>query len=114
MCSANVSPLPPVELAVTLLTMESKRFPAAAMSVKDVLQSLVDDGLVDCERIGTSNYYWAFPSKALHARTRKLEALNSQVRRALQPWRDVLRSDLPSQHRSPSVLSLKLSGRTFP
>ena len=55
------------------------------MSVKEVLQSLVDDGMVDCERIGTSNYYWAFPSKALHARTRKLEALNSQVRKAPQP-----------------------------
>ncbi|CAO2587995.1 Meiotic nuclear division protein 1 homolog [Lemmus lemmus] len=50
-----------------------------AMSVKDVLQSLVDDGMVDCERIGTSNYYWAFPSKALHARTRKLKALNAQL-----------------------------------
>lgn len=49
------------------------------MSVKEVLQSLVDDGMVDCERIGTSNYYWAFPSKALHARKRKLEALESQV-----------------------------------
>ncbi|XP_030848113.1 meiotic nuclear division protein 1 homolog isoform X2 [Strongylocentrotus purpuratus] len=34
------------------------------MAVKDVLQSLVDDGLVDSDRIGTSNYYWAFPSKA--------------------------------------------------
>nr|XP_015102467.2 meiotic nuclear division protein 1 homolog [Vicugna pacos] len=50
-----------------------------AMSVKEVLQSLVDDGMVDCERIGTSNYYWAFPSKALHARKRKLEALESQL-----------------------------------
>ncbi|XP_055452569.1 meiotic nuclear division protein 1 homolog isoform X3 [Psammomys obesus] len=50
-----------------------------AMSVKEVLQSLVDDGMVDCERIGTSNYYWAFPSKALHARKRKLEVLNSQL-----------------------------------
>ncbi len=33
------------------------------MSVKDVVQSLVDDGLVDSERIGTSNYFWSFPSK---------------------------------------------------
>lgn len=37
---------------------------AASMSVKDVLQSLVDDGMVDSDRIGTSNYFWAFPSKA--------------------------------------------------
>ncbi len=34
------------------------------MSVKEILQSLVDDDLVDTDRIGTSNYFWAFPSKA--------------------------------------------------
>lgn len=38
--------------------------PPASMSVKEVLQSLVDDGLVDSDRIGTSNYFWSFPSKA--------------------------------------------------
>ncbi|XP_068961679.1 meiotic nuclear division protein 1 homolog [Petaurus breviceps papuanus] len=53
-----------------------------AMSVKEVLQSLVDDGMVDSERIGTSNYFWAFPSKALHARKRKLETLSTQEERA--------------------------------
>ena len=36
----------------------------ASQSVKDVLQSLVDDGMVDADRIGTSMYFWAFPSKA--------------------------------------------------
>ncbi|KAG8592439.1 hypothetical protein GDO81_000498 [Engystomops pustulosus] len=55
-----------------------------SMSVKDVLQSLVDDGMVDSERIGTSNYFWAFPSKALHARKRKLEMLESQFSEASQ------------------------------
>lgn len=49
------------------------------MTVKEVLQSLVDDNMVDCERVGTSNYYWAFPSKALHARNHKLEELQKQV-----------------------------------
>ncbi|KAH0616045.1 hypothetical protein JD844_026836 [Phrynosoma platyrhinos] len=53
-----------------------------AMSVKEVLQSLVDDGMVDTDRIGTSNYFWAFPSKALHARRRKLEELQTQAERA--------------------------------
>ncbi|XP_072526700.1 meiotic nuclear division protein 1 homolog isoform X2 [Salminus brasiliensis] len=48
------------------------------MSVKEVLQSLVDDNMVDSERVGTSNYYWAFPSKALHARKRRLEDLEKQ------------------------------------
>ena len=44
------------------------------MSVKDVLTSLVDDGLVDSDKIGTSVYFWAFPSKATQARKRKIES----------------------------------------
>jgi hypothetical protein len=36
-------------------------------TIKDVVQSLVDDRLVDIEKIGSGNYYWAFPSKALVA-----------------------------------------------
>ncbi|XP_043919428.1 meiotic nuclear division protein 1 homolog [Protopterus annectens] len=55
-----------------------------SMSVKDVLQSLVDDALVDSDRIGTSNYFWAFPSKAIHARKRKLEMLESQLSEGIQ------------------------------
>uniref|UniRef100_A0A8C5DVK8 Meiotic nuclear division protein 1 homolog n=1 Tax=Gouania willdenowi TaxID=441366 RepID=A0A8C5DVK8_GOUWI len=54
------------------------------MTVKDVLQSLVDDNMVDCERVGTSNYYWAFPSKAVHARKHKLEELQKQASEAKQ------------------------------
>ena len=33
-------------------------------SVKEVVQSLVDDDLVHQEKIGSSNYFWAFPSEA--------------------------------------------------
>lgn len=36
-----------------------------ANSVKDVLQKLVDDDLVDTEKIGTSIYFWAFPRSVL-------------------------------------------------
>jgi len=35
-----------------------------SMSVKEILTSLVDDGMVDTDKIGTSVYFWAFPSKA--------------------------------------------------
>ncbi|KAM7010222.1 meiotic nuclear division protein 1 homolog [Tautogolabrus adspersus] len=56
----------------------------APMTVKDVLQSLVDDNMVDCERVGTSNYYWAFPSKALNARKHKLDELKKQDSEAKQ------------------------------
>ena len=37
-----------------------------AMVVKEIVQGLVDDNMVDTERIGTSNYFWAFPSKAMN------------------------------------------------
>lgn len=55
-----------------------------SMSVKEILQSLVDDAMVDTERIGTSNYFWAFPSKALHARKHKLETLETQNSECIQ------------------------------
>ena len=32
-------------------------------TVADINQSLVDDGLVDKEKIGGSNYFWSFPGK---------------------------------------------------
>lgn len=32
-----------------------------AQSVKEVIQALVDDHLVDSEKIGTSIYFWSFP-----------------------------------------------------
>ncbi|CAL1273293.1 unnamed protein product [Larinioides sclopetarius] len=48
-------------------------------SVKDVLQSLVDDGLVDSEKVGTSIYFWAFPSKAFNNRKRKSSDLNVKL-----------------------------------
>ena len=35
-----------------------------SQAVKDVVQSLVDDDLVHVDKIGTSNWYWAFPGEA--------------------------------------------------
>lgn len=37
-------------------------------TIKDVLTSLVDDGFVDSDKIGSSVYYWSLPSKALQKR----------------------------------------------
>ncbi|XP_045138022.1 meiotic nuclear division protein 1 homolog isoform X2 [Portunus trituberculatus] len=50
-----------------------------SQAVKDVVQSLVDDGMVDTEKIGTSVYFWAFPSKAINTRKRKLNDMNSKL-----------------------------------
>ncbi|XP_053710993.1 meiotic nuclear division protein 1 homolog isoform X6 [Synchiropus splendidus] len=49
------------------------------MSVKDVLQSLVDDNMVDTDQRGTSKYYWAFPSKDFNVRQRKQEELQKRI-----------------------------------
>lgn len=38
---------------------------AVTQTIKDVVQSLVDDGMVELEKIGSANYYWSFPSKAI-------------------------------------------------
>ncbi|XP_077292374.1 meiotic nuclear division protein 1 homolog [Arctopsyche grandis] len=50
-----------------------------AQSVKEVLQSLVDDGMVDSEKIGTSIYFWAFPSKAKSEKKAKLETIMNSL-----------------------------------
>ncbi|KIY46210.1 meiotic nuclear division protein 1, partial [Fistulina hepatica ATCC 64428] len=34
-----------------------------SQSVKEVLQMLVDDGLVQGDKIGSSNFFWSFPSQ---------------------------------------------------
>ena len=50
-----------------------------AQSVKDVVNSLVDDNLVDTDKIGTSVYFWAFPSKALSIRQARLSNLKEKL-----------------------------------
>ncbi|XP_021202503.2 meiotic nuclear division protein 1 homolog [Bombyx mandarina] len=47
-------------------------------SVKEVIQSLIDDHLVDSEKIGTSVYFWSFPSKAKSTKKRKLQELQNE------------------------------------
>lgn len=35
----------------------------SAMIIKNIVQALVDDNLVDTDKIGSSTYYWVFKSK---------------------------------------------------
>ncbi|TBU48599.1 meiotic nuclear division protein 1 [Dichomitus squalens] len=43
--------------------MAPKMKEIVSQSVKGVLQSLVDDGLVQMDRIGSSNFFWSFTSQ---------------------------------------------------
>ncbi|KAH8920409.1 hypothetical protein BT69DRAFT_1222908, partial [Atractiella rhizophila] len=48
-------------------------------TIKEILQSLVDDGLVFSEKIGTSNYFWSYPSAAAISVKNALEASRKEV-----------------------------------
>lgn len=53
-----------------------------AQSVKEIVTELVNDNLVDSDKIGTSTYFWAFPSKARHLKKQQLEDLKKQLEEA--------------------------------
>ncbi|KAI8379233.1 meiotic nuclear division protein 1 [Radiomyces spectabilis] len=50
-----------------------------AQSVKDVLMSLVDDGLVTMDKIGTSNYFWSFQSDTAQKKKAALEEMKKKL-----------------------------------
>lgn len=51
----------------------------AQQGIKDILQKLLDDGLVDTSKIGSSVFYWSYPSRTKNEKIGKLEALQKQV-----------------------------------
>jgi hypothetical protein len=50
-------------------------------AVKDVVQSLVDDSMVHVDKIGTSNWYWAFPGEVTAQLSTKLQGLDQELER---------------------------------
>jgi len=50
-----------------------------SQSVKDVLQSLVDEEKVDFDKIGSGNFFWSFPSKASQKRKNLISSLESEI-----------------------------------
>eukprot|EP00210_Caulerpa_lentillifera_P002532 g2429.t1 len=48
-------------------------------SIKDVLQSLVDDDLVHQEKIGSANYFWSFPSETSVLLETEVQKLNTRI-----------------------------------
>ena len=49
-------------------------------TVKDILAELVEDGLVEQDKIGASQYFYSFPSANLQKLNLKLVGLEDQVR----------------------------------
>jgi hypothetical protein len=42
-------------------------------SIKEVLDSLVNDDLIECNKIGTSTFYWSLPNNIYEIKKEKLE-----------------------------------------
>ncbi|XP_072766885.1 meiotic nuclear division protein 1 homolog [Anoplolepis gracilipes] len=57
----------------------SKEKKIVAQTVPDVLQALVDDGLVKSEKIGNSIYYWKFPGETIAATERKIADTSKKI-----------------------------------
>ncbi|PLW06218.1 hypothetical protein PCANC_26266 [Puccinia coronata f. sp. avenae] len=65
-----------------------------AQSVEETVKSLIDDGLVHVEKVGTVNLFWSFSSEASLATSRaltklrterdRLESENAELQKALQ------------------------------
>mmetsp|Transcript_14455 Transcript_14455/g.27776 ORF Transcript_14455/g.27776 Transcript_14455/m.27776 type:complete len:210 (-) Transcript_14455:245-874(-) len=52
-----------------------------SQSVKDVVQSLVDDDLLLTDKVGISNWFWSFPSEVAHKLRVKTNALEPELQR---------------------------------
>eukprot|EP00037_Helgoeca_nana_P002383 m.33446 g.33446 ORF g.33446 m.33446 type:complete len:207 (-) comp12553_c0_seq1:179-799(-) len=57
----------------------SKETGIASMIILDILKELTDEGLVDLDKIGSSNYYWAFPSKGLQIKKNELASVEAEI-----------------------------------
>ncbi|GJY17943.1 meiotic nuclear division protein 1 [Tanacetum coccineum] len=85
-----------------------------SQSVKDVVQSLVDDDLVSKDKIGTSVYFWSLPSCAgnqLRNVSKRLESeLQSSKKRhteLVEQWESLKKGREDSDAREEALIELK-------
>ncbi|KAI7956520.1 hypothetical protein MJO28_003615 [Puccinia striiformis f. sp. tritici] len=76
-----------------LLKLVPKAKGVVAQSVEETVKSLVDDGMVHIEKVGTINLFWSFSSESSLATSRALDTLRSEKER-LEKERIELQSQL--------------------
>lgn len=47
--------------------------------IKDQNKSLVDDALVQSDKIGSSVFFWSFPSQVVHSKKQKIQSLYESI-----------------------------------
>lgn len=75
------------ELEATLPSVASIH----SIQVKEYIQALADDGLVRVEKIGSSNWYWSFPSEARKFREKALGELEAEEKKLKTAIESLLR-----------------------
>lgn len=73
--------------------MREHIYMAVAQSVEETVKSLVDDGMVHIEKVGTVNLFWSFSSESSLATSRALVALRAE-RDRLEKERSLLQNAL--------------------
>ncbi|WWD09180.1 hypothetical protein V865_007302 [Kwoniella europaea PYCC6329] len=93
---------------------ELEKIAPMVQSVKEVLDDIVSDGLVQMDKIGTGNYFWSLPSaagatkQALSSKNQKeLESLNAKIEEVNADIEEAEkgREDTPERRRLLSSLS---------
>ncbi|UYI26626.1 meiotic nuclear division protein 1-like protein [Encephalitozoon cuniculi] len=70
-------------------------------TIKEILQQLVDDGLVTAEKVGTSNLYWSFASEGVQKKKLRCKELMEECERMSQDIcrkREYIENEKMSKH----------------
>jgi len=74
-----------------------------SQSVKEVIDSLVADSLINCEKIGTSNYYWSFPGTSKIQKEEKIKQLKKEIKEQEKLQKELdTKIEIASSERVPS------------
>lgn len=79
-------------------------------TIKDINQSLCDDGIVMSDKIGAANFFWSFPSKMIHDKVQQKLSLECEMltlNASIQEYE--LKKDSVLSSRKGEGRSLKLS-----
>ena len=73
------------------MEVQASKAGVVLQTVKDMNQSLVDDSIVYMDKIGSANFFWSFPSKALQDKKNAHEMLTLQLAKSREASIDLQR-----------------------
>ena len=102
---------------MTLKDLEKRAFKEKGIvkqTVKDIALELTYDGKIFMEKVGTSNFFWSFPSHYLKMRTNKIEEIDEKINKAKRKreelttnQEELLKTRQPTEERENKLLKLE-------